>query len=255
MNLSRIEAGRIDLRKRRVDPGSLIRLAIDTHEAAAAQTQIALRVEVPPGLPEIFADPDRMQLVFTNLVGNALRYAPPGSEIVLRARAAGSSGDLHDHRISIGHACAFRGVRSRPGDIQATPNGVVRKILSRSGKPQRRFRVGIVHRERVGAGARRHHRRRQRAGQGLDVLVHDSRGAARPRVAGLSSFLAGHRRSEALGPNLPRTSALRCGGPRSTNFRDQSDGSDPSKTAPFDSRPVATATLACKWDKSWRALS
>jgi signal transduction histidine kinase len=45
---------------------------------------------VYPGLPEVFADPDRLQLVFANLLTNAIRYAPPGSEIVVRAMPAGN---------------------------------------------------------------------------------------------------------------------------------------------------------------------
>ena len=87
LNLSRLESGGIDLQKRRVEPQSLVDLAIDVHSAAAKSQQIALRSEVFPGLPEAFADPDRLQLVFTNLLSNALRYSPAGSEIVVRALA------------------------------------------------------------------------------------------------------------------------------------------------------------------------
>jgi signal transduction histidine kinase len=87
LNLSRLESGRIDLQKRRVDPQSLVDLAIDVHGPAAKGRQITLRSEVFPGLAEAFADPDRLQLVFTNLISNALRYSPAGSEIVVRALA------------------------------------------------------------------------------------------------------------------------------------------------------------------------
>jgi NtrC-family two-component system sensor histidine kinase KinB len=85
LNLSRLESGHIDLHKRRVEPQSLVDLAIDVHGAAAKSQQITLRSEVFPGLAEAFADPDRLQLVFTNLISNALRYSPAGSEIVVRA--------------------------------------------------------------------------------------------------------------------------------------------------------------------------
>ena len=87
LNLSRLESGGIDLQKRRVEPQSLVALAIDVHGPTAKGQQIALRPEVLPGLAEAFADPDRLQLVFTNLINNALRYAPAGSEIVVRALA------------------------------------------------------------------------------------------------------------------------------------------------------------------------
>ncbi|HEY5284335.1 MAG TPA: ATP-binding protein, partial [Polyangia bacterium] len=96
LNLSRLESGRIDLQKRRVEPQSLVDLAIDVHSAAARSQQITLRSEVFPGLAEAFADPDRLQLVFTNLISNALRYSPAGSEIVVRALAETGPADASD---------------------------------------------------------------------------------------------------------------------------------------------------------------
>jgi signal transduction histidine kinase len=93
LNLSRVESGGIDLQKRRIEPQSLVDLAIDVHSAAAKAQQITLRSEVFPGLSEAFADPDRLQLVFTNLISNALRYSPADSEIVVRALAESAPAD------------------------------------------------------------------------------------------------------------------------------------------------------------------
>src|SRR6185369_577326 len=87
LNLSRIESGRIDLHRRRCGVTDLVAQALDVHKAAAEQGQIALKSELPPGLPEVFVDPDRVQLVFANLLSNAIRYSSAGSEVVLRARA------------------------------------------------------------------------------------------------------------------------------------------------------------------------
>jgi two-component system, NtrC family, sensor histidine kinase KinB len=70
------------------------------HRAAAAQAEVELRAELPPGLPEIFADPDRLELVFTNLIANAIRYAPRGSRMVVRARSAGATeGEPQPHHV------------------------------------------------------------------------------------------------------------------------------------------------------------
>ena len=96
LNLSRLESGGIDLQKRRVEPQSLVDLAVDVHAAAAKGQQITLRSEVFPGLAEAFADPDRLQLAFTNLISNALRYSPAGSEIVVRALAEPGLADGSD---------------------------------------------------------------------------------------------------------------------------------------------------------------
>ena len=86
LNLARIESGRIDLHKRRVAPLSIIDAVVDVHRAAAEQASVTLRSEVLPSLPEVFADPDRLQLVFSNLVTNAIRHSPVGGEIAVRAK-------------------------------------------------------------------------------------------------------------------------------------------------------------------------
>ena len=95
LNLSRIESGRIDLHRRRVEPEALVALALDVHRPAAEQGRVGLRAEVMPGCPVVFADPDRLQLVFTNLMANAMRFSPQGSEIVVRAipQATTTEGD------------------------------------------------------------------------------------------------------------------------------------------------------------------
>ncbi|HEY4188503.1 MAG TPA: ATP-binding protein [Polyangia bacterium] len=85
LNLSRIESGHIDLHRRRANPAELVALAIDVHRAAAEQAGVSLKTAVPPELPDVFVDPDRLQLVFSNLLSNAIRYSPSGSEILVRA--------------------------------------------------------------------------------------------------------------------------------------------------------------------------
>ncbi len=86
LNLSRIESGRIDLHKRRLTAQTLIDQAIDVHKLAAEDHHVTVRAQVLPGCPETFADPDRLALVFTNLISNAIRYSPEGAEILVSAR-------------------------------------------------------------------------------------------------------------------------------------------------------------------------
>ncbi|HET6283819.1 MAG TPA: ATP-binding protein [Polyangia bacterium] len=91
LNLSRIESGRIDLNKLAVQPADLIDQAIDVHRGSAEQKQVTIHAEISTGCPEVFADPDRLQLVFTNLLSNAIRYSPEGADITMQARANGHS--------------------------------------------------------------------------------------------------------------------------------------------------------------------
>jgi signal transduction histidine kinase len=107
LNLSRIESGNIDLHKRRVAPETLVNLARDAHRSAAEARQITLRSEVAPGCPEAFADPDRLDLVFSNLLGNAIRYSAPESEIVVRAMPEVSGAPAGEPDASAGHWIRF----------------------------------------------------------------------------------------------------------------------------------------------------
>jgi len=87
LDLSRLESGRIELHRRKIEPDALLAMAVDAHRAAAEAAGVSLRVECLPGLAELFVDVDRLQLVFANLVTNAIRYSPKGGEIVLGAQA------------------------------------------------------------------------------------------------------------------------------------------------------------------------
>jgi signal transduction histidine kinase len=87
LDLSRIQAGRIDIDLRRVGAEALVHHAVDTHQPAAKQANLTLRSETLPGLGEVQADPDRVELVFDNLITNALRHTQAG-EVVVRALPA-----------------------------------------------------------------------------------------------------------------------------------------------------------------------
>ncbi len=50
-----------------------------------ADKGIELECDIPPQLPRVTADIDRIGQVLTNLVGNALQYTPPGGRVTIRA--------------------------------------------------------------------------------------------------------------------------------------------------------------------------
>jgi PAS domain S-box-containing protein len=85
LDISRIESGRLILTPRVVRVDDLIGQVIMAMAARAAERELKLRSDLPPVLPEIFVDPDRVIQVLTNLVGNACRYTPSGGEIVVLA--------------------------------------------------------------------------------------------------------------------------------------------------------------------------
>jgi two-component system, NtrC family, sensor histidine kinase KinB len=85
LDLSRIQADRVELRTAEIDPEQLIRSALDAHETQAETRHTRLQSEVLPGMPAIEADRERIHLVLDNLLSNAIRYGPDGGTITVRA--------------------------------------------------------------------------------------------------------------------------------------------------------------------------
>ena len=89
LDLSRIEQGLAPaLRRTTVDVPALVADVVEVLRRAAPAHPI--EVDCPPGLPPLDADPDALERVLTNLVGNAVKYSPPGSLVSVRARRRGA---------------------------------------------------------------------------------------------------------------------------------------------------------------------
>ncbi len=87
LDLSRIQAGNLQLRRAPVAADDLCRQALDAQRASAETKQVTLRSEVEPGTGTVQVDEARIQLVLSNLLSNAIRYSPEGAEVVVRAAA------------------------------------------------------------------------------------------------------------------------------------------------------------------------
>ena len=91
LDLSRIEAGRIDLRRAPVELAPLLEGAARSLLPLIEARQQRLEVEAVEGLPPVWADPDRVTQILTNLVSNANKYTPAGGRITVAARRDGDS--------------------------------------------------------------------------------------------------------------------------------------------------------------------
>ena len=64
----------------------------------------SLLLDVPPGLPPIVADPDRLRQVIANLTSNAIKYSPEGGSIIVRVRLRGTEHvviEVIDHGLGV----------------------------------------------------------------------------------------------------------------------------------------------------------
>lgn len=73
LDVSRIDAGRLEVRRQVVDPEAAVRKAV-AGRVAAGDPEQRFVVDVVPGLPELWADPDKLQQVLDNLLENAVRH-------------------------------------------------------------------------------------------------------------------------------------------------------------------------------------
>jgi two-component system, OmpR family, phosphate regulon sensor histidine kinase PhoR len=89
LELSQIEADRLDLEIRPVHVEQLMESCLETARMFAAEKRISLSVETPQTLPEIAADRRRLAEVMQNLLDNAVRYTAPGGQITVRAVPGG----------------------------------------------------------------------------------------------------------------------------------------------------------------------
>ncbi|HEY7017256.1 MAG TPA: ATP-binding protein, partial [Gaiellaceae bacterium] len=83
LDTSRIEAGTFSFRFGEVDLGRLVRDIVATAELG--QDEVRLRAVVHDLLPEVRGDAERIRQVLANLIDNAVKYSPVGSEVEIRA--------------------------------------------------------------------------------------------------------------------------------------------------------------------------
>ncbi len=88
LDLSKIEAGRLELAVEAVDLAALVEGVMETVSGLVADRPIELRNFVPAGLPPISADPVRIRQVLMNLVSNAVKFTERG-HVTVRAQALG----------------------------------------------------------------------------------------------------------------------------------------------------------------------
>jgi PAS domain S-box-containing protein len=91
LDISRLESGKLVLRRQMVDLCELVGVVVE--KVRMMEADVHAEVEFAPGFPRVYADPDKIEQVLTNLVENAAKYADPKG---MRVR-----GEVHGDEVSV----------------------------------------------------------------------------------------------------------------------------------------------------------
>jgi signal transduction histidine kinase len=81
LSVAEIEAGSMKLNSDDVRLEPLLEELKAEYAAQAAEKQLSLAFELPPKLPVIRGDRDKITMALHNLIGNALKYTPAGGNV------------------------------------------------------------------------------------------------------------------------------------------------------------------------------
>jgi len=87
LDVNRLDAGNLAISAAPVEPSALLTDSLQTLRPLVEEKGIDLDLQIETALPKVAADRDRIQQTLSNLVGNAIKFSPAGSKIVVVARS------------------------------------------------------------------------------------------------------------------------------------------------------------------------
>ncbi len=84
LDISKIESGKVEVRKEDINLQSLAREVAQSFEGKARERGLEIRLSLPEGPIMAYADEDKLAQIFTNLIDNSVKFTPSGT-IEIRA--------------------------------------------------------------------------------------------------------------------------------------------------------------------------
>lgn len=86
LDMSRLNMGKMPLSFETIDPAAVVNEAVAAMQSSAHDAKLSLTLDMQPSHRFIRADSSRLQQVVWNLVSNAIKFSPPGSDIRVTLR-------------------------------------------------------------------------------------------------------------------------------------------------------------------------
>lgn len=87
LDIARIEAGELDIKRDSVDIEKIVRSCDTMLRLQAENAGVTIFVEIPPTIPQLITDPFRFRQILINLMENAIKYTPRGGTISVQGIA------------------------------------------------------------------------------------------------------------------------------------------------------------------------
>lgn len=98
---ARLESGQLQLERQPIDLGAFLPSLFE--RTAPVMDVGRISFDVPVHVPNVHADPNRLERILLNLLSNALKYSPDGSDVLLKT-------DVADGRVAISVADSGAGI-------------------------------------------------------------------------------------------------------------------------------------------------
>lgn len=86
LDVNRLESGQMPLQRDRVCLANIVADVLDSQMAQAAAGNLRVKNDLPPDLPPVWVDAGLIGRVLQNLIGNAIKFTPPGGAIRVLAQ-------------------------------------------------------------------------------------------------------------------------------------------------------------------------
>lgn len=84
LDFAKIQSGTLNLEYENCTPNILIADSIEVNQHNIDRKAISIGIEIPENIPQVLCDPVRIRQVFSNLLGNAVKFSPEHSLINIR---------------------------------------------------------------------------------------------------------------------------------------------------------------------------